>query len=75
MCSHISDEQLTSVFRGTLLQADGESDWSLLQARVTALTAGVEAAAGRIAALGFEEDVVKAAVKYASSDRVGPLAV
>lgn len=42
---------------------------------MTALTAAVEAAASRIATLGFEEDVVKAAVKYASSDRVGPLAV
>ena len=70
LCCHLSDDQLTSVLRDTLLQADGESDWSLLQARATALSAAVEAAAARIEAVKMERDVVNAAVKFASSDRV-----
>ena len=67
---HLSDDQLTSVLRDTLLRADGESDWSLLQARATSLTAVVEAAAARIEGVGLEREVVEAAVKFATSDRV-----
>lgn len=52
------------------MQTGGESDWSLLQARATALSAAVEAAAIRIEELGMDRDVIKAAVKFASSDRV-----
>jgi HEAT repeat protein len=70
LCCHLSDDQLTSVLRDTLLQADGESDWSLLQARATSLSAAVEAAAARIEAVKMERDVVNAAVKFASSDRI-----
>ena len=70
LCCHLHDDQLTSVLRDTLLQADGESDWSLLQARATSLSAAVEAAAARIEAVDMERDVVNAAVKFASSDRV-----
>lgn len=61
---------MTSLLRDTLLQTDGESDWSLLQARAVAMSAVVEAAASQIEVVGMEGEVVKAAVKFASSDRV-----
>ena len=70
LCCHLSDDQLTSVLRDTLLRADGESDWSLLQARATSLSAAVEAAAARIEGVGMEGEVVNACVKFATSDRV-----
>ena len=70
LCSHISDDQLTSVLRDTILRTDGEPDWSVLQARATALSAAVEAAASRIEGMGMAGNVTSAAVKFASSDRV-----
>ena len=70
LCPHLPDDQLTSVLRETLLQTEGESDWSLLQARALALSAAVEAASSRIEDVGMEQAVVEAAVKFASSDRV-----
>ena len=70
LCSHLSDDQLSSVLLDTLLQTEGESDWSLLQARAVALSAVVEAAASRIGEVGLEGEVINAAVKFASSDRV-----
>jgi HEAT repeat protein len=70
LCSHISDDQLTSVLRDTILRTDGEPDWSVLQARATALSAAVEAAASRIEGMGMAGNVTSAAVKFASSDRI-----
>ena len=70
LCAHLSDDQLTFVLRGTLLCTEGESDWSVLQARATALSAAMETAFGRLQTTGTEEAAMKAAVRYASSDRV-----
>lgn len=52
------------------MHAEGEADWSLLQARATALSAAIEAAGARLEGLGMEGEVAKAAACFASSDRV-----
>ena len=67
---YLGDSELTALLSETLLQAEGGADWSLLQARATALSAAVEAAGGRLEGLGMKGEVAKAAACFASSDRV-----
>lgn len=69
LCAHLSDAELQSLLT-QILVVEGVSDWAVLQARATALSAAVQAASGRFVDLGVEREVASAVLTLATSDRV-----
>lgn len=70
LCAHLSDQDLQSMMTDSLLESEGVSDWAVLQARATALSAALQSASTRISELGLREKVMSAVVSFGSSDRV-----
>ena len=70
LCAHLSDQDLQSMMTDSLLESEGVSDWAVLQARATALSAALQSASTRISELGLRERVMSAVVSFGSSDRV-----
>lgn len=70
LCAYLGDQDLQSIMKDSLLESEGVSDWAVLQARATALSAALQSASTRISELGLQERVMSAVVNFASSDRV-----
>lgn len=70
LCAHLSDTQLHNTLATHVLDLNGVSDWAVLQARATTISAALLVASSRIMSLGLREVVAKCVVCLASSDRV-----
>lgn len=70
LCAHLSESELRSHLSSSLLTLEGVTDWSLLQAKATALATALDVAAERIEGLGLREEACRCVVALASSDRV-----
>ena len=70
LCAYLSDTELRSHLSKSLLTMEGVTDWSLLQAKATALATALSVAADRISELGLREEACRCVVSLATSDRV-----
>ena len=70
LCAHLGDTELQSHLSSSLLNLDGVTDWSQLQAKATALATAVGVASERIMGLGLREEVCRCVMTLASSDRI-----
>ena len=70
LCAHLSDSELQTHLSSSLLSMEGVTDWSLLQAKATALATALSVAAEKIVELGLGEEACKCVVALATSDRV-----
>ena len=70
LCAHLGDTELQYHLSSSLLNLDGVTDWSQLQAKATALATAVGVASERIVGLGLREEVCQCVVTLASSDRI-----
>ena len=70
LCTHLPDQNLEDLLKGTVFVSEGVSDWAVLQARSTALSAALKSAGERISRLGLGREAREAVLTFATSDRV-----
>ncbi len=70
LCAHLPVPELGRVLKETVFVSEGVSDWAVLQARATALSAALKSAGGRIVELEMEKETREAVAEFATSDRV-----
>lgn len=70
LCAYLSDTQLHNTLATHILDQEDVSDWAVLQARATTISAALLVASSRIVALGLRDVLTKCVVSLAMSDRI-----
>ena len=70
LSSFLPDDELKQLLTSSVLSLDNSSDWAIMQARATALSATLEVATQRMLDMGLKRQVAEAVVALATSDRV-----